>query len=152
MRNNTRKQLYVDKKVQTALVARVVFYWFVCMASVSLLVCLWELVAGGLSGTAIDHLRSALYKLLPAVVASALVLPLLIVDILKLSNRFAGPLVRFRRALDELAAGRSVEKLSFREGDFWQEMADQLNAVAERMDQHESQRDQFTLPEEACQV
>ena len=70
----------------------------------------------------------------PAAVASALLMPMVILDIVRVSNRFVGPLVRLRRSLRELARGEKVEPIRFREGDFWQEIAEEFNAVAARFE------------------
>jgi hypothetical protein len=69
----------------------------------------------------------------PVLFASALVLPLLLADVLRVSNRFAGPMYRLRNALRDLADGKPVTPVKFREGDFWCNMADEFNRVLDRM-------------------
>jgi len=66
-------------------------------------------------------------------VASFLLLPLVVYDIVQMSNRFCGPLFRLRRELRALARGEHVEPISFREGDFWQEFAQEFNALLARV-------------------
>jgi hypothetical protein len=66
----------------------------------------------------------------PALVASLLLLPLVLFDVIRFSNRFAGPLVRLRRAMRTLARGEQVLPIKFRDGDYWQDFADDFNAVA----------------------
>ena len=39
-------------------------------------------------------------------------LPLVVVDVLRLSNRFVGPLLRLRRSLRQLARGEYVEPIA----------------------------------------
>ena len=41
-----RKQLFVDPKVQGALVARVVFYWVLCLITITLMLLCWRIVTG----------------------------------------------------------------------------------------------------------
>jgi hypothetical protein len=41
-----RKQLFVDAKVQGALVLRVVFYWFFCLLAIALMLLCWRIVTG----------------------------------------------------------------------------------------------------------
>lgn len=48
------------------------------------------------------------------------------------SNRVFGPLVRVRRGLEELAQGRPAEAIQLRDGDFFREVVDAYNLVAER--------------------
>jgi hypothetical protein len=61
------------------------------------------------------------------------VLPFLLLDVLRLSHRFAGPMYRLKNALRDVADGKSVPPIQFREGDFWCEMADQFNRVSARV-------------------
>jgi nitrogen fixation/metabolism regulation signal transduction histidine kinase len=69
----------------------------------------------------------------PAAIASLLLMPLVAWDVIRLSNRFVGPILRMRRAMKALAQGEQVQPIAFREGDFWREFAGDFNAVAERL-------------------
>ena len=71
----------------------------------------------------------------PAAAASLLILPLVVMDLLRLSNRFAGPARRLRNALCELGEGKEVRPLLFRDNDFWQETAAEFNRVNDRIKQ-----------------
>ncbi len=61
------------------------------------------------------------------------ILPTFVYDSMKLSNRFAGPVMRLRESIRDLAQGESVEELKFRDNDFWRELSDDFNAVAKRV-------------------
>lgn len=128
-----RKRLFVDSKVQGALVIRAVGYWFFCLLTMALAIMLWRVWTGParLFYSQFDELWQW-YG--PAAVASLMVLPLVVVDVVRLSNRFAGPLYRLRREMRKLAAGESVRALKFRDGDFWMEFADEFNAIANKLD------------------
>jgi len=69
----------------------------------------------------------------PALVASALLLPLVIMDVLRFTNRMIGPLLRVRRSMRALARGEYVEPIEFRGADYWKEIADEFNAVRQRV-------------------
>ena len=127
-----RKQLLVDPKVQGALVLRAVLYWAVCLITITLMILCWRIVTGP-ARLFYTHFDDMWFHFGPAVVASTLLLPLLIVDMLRLSNRFVGPLFRLRRAMRALARGEYVEPVEFRGGDFWQEIADEFNTLAARV-------------------
>jgi hypothetical protein len=87
----------------------------------------------------------------PALVGAVLLMPLVLFDIVRLSNRFAGPLLRLRRSLRALAKGEEVAPLKFREGDFWQDFAKEFNAVAERMNKlNEAAKADELDEEESC--
>ncbi|MBP86447.1 MAG: hypothetical protein CMJ64_07000 [Planctomycetaceae bacterium] len=65
--------------------------------------------------------------------ASVFVLPVVLWDVLRLSHRFAGPMIRLRHALSDLANGKEVKTVSFRDGDYWTEFADHFNRLNERL-------------------
>lgn len=131
MRN--RKQLFVDSKVQGALVIRAVGYWFFCLLTMSLALLVWRVLTGP-ARLFYWHFEDMWYWYGPAAVSSLLVLPLVIIDTVRLSNRFAGPLYRLRREFRRLAAGEKVHPVKFRDNDFWQDFANEFNAVAQRID------------------
>jgi hypothetical protein len=131
-KKNRRKNYFVDSQVQGALVKRVVLHWFLCMVALALLIFCWRTVAGP-ARMPYTHFYDLWFYYGPAVVGSLLLLPLVVFDVVRLSNRFVGPLVRLRRSLRALARGKEVAPLKFRKNDFWQEFAGEFNAVAERM-------------------
>ena len=62
-----------------------------------------------------------------------LLLPMFVYDSFQLSNRFVGPVTRLRRVLRELAEGKPFSPVKFRKGEYWQEMADELNRAVEAL-------------------
>jgi methyl-accepting chemotaxis protein len=128
-----RKQLFVDPKVQGALVLRAVRYWFLCLVTMSLALMLWRLITGP-SRPFYNHLDDMWFWYGPAAIASLLILPPVVIDVVRLSNRFVGPLIRLRRDMRRLAAGEKVAPIHFRARDYWQDFAEEFNAVARRME------------------
>jgi hypothetical protein len=127
-KKDQRKHLFVDPKVQGALATRVVLYWVMCVLSVGLWLLCWRMFIGP------EELFTGYFDDLwfffgPALIASLLLLPLAIFDVIQFSNRFVGPLLRLRRSMRALARGEYVEPLQFRQDDFWQEFAAEFNAV-----------------------
>lgn len=131
-----RKKLFVDPKVQGALVVRVGLYWLVCLITLTLMLLCWRILTGP-ARLFYTHFDDMWFNFGPALIASFVLLPLVVVDIVRLSNRFAGPLVRLRRSMRALARGEEVQPIRFREGDFWQEFADEFNAVLSRVQELE---------------
>ena len=127
-----RKQLFVDPKVQGALVLRTVFYWVVCLVTITLMLLCWRIVTGP-ARMFYTHFSDMWFFFGPALVASTLLLPLVVLDMIRLSNRFTGPLLRLRRSMRALAQGEHVEPVEFRDGDYWQEFANEFNALAARV-------------------
>jgi hypothetical protein len=131
-----RKRLFVDPKVQGTLILRVVLYWIVLLVTLTLLLLCWRIFTGP-ARPFYTHFDAMWFQFGPAMVGSFLLLPLVVFDILRVSNRFAGPLFRLRRSLRALARGEPVRPISFREGDFWIEVAHEFNAVLARFE-HET--------------
>jgi len=134
---NFRRRFFVDPQVQGALILRVVLYWVVCLVTVTLMLLCWR-IATGPARLFYTHFDDMWFHYGPAMVASCILLPLLVVDIVRLSNRFVGPLVRLRRAMRALARGEHVEPVSFREGDFWLEFAQEFNALLARVERQQT--------------
>ena len=133
-KKSMRKHLFVDPKVQGALVARVVLYWVVCIMAICLMLLCWRIVTGP-ARMFYTHFDDMWFFYGPAFVASLLLLPLVILDVIRLSNRFAGPVLRLRRSIRELARGEHVDPIEFRDNDFWQEFAEEFNILLKKVQQ-----------------
>lgn len=127
-----RKKLFVDPRVQGALMMRAVLYWFCCIVSITMFILCWRIVTGP-ARVFYTHFDELWFQMGPGLIASLLILPLVLVDVLRLSNRFVGPFYRIRQTMQRLAKGEKVTPVMFREGDFWQEVAEELNAVIARL-------------------
>jgi nitrate/nitrite-specific signal transduction histidine kinase len=105
-------------------------HWLGQTVVAALYVTLLELLRGGLRPWS-EHWRTIWSLVSPLFVSLMILLPLFIYGSFGLSNRFVGPVKRLRRVLRELAQGRPFSPVTFREGDYWQELAEELNqAVA----------------------
>jgi hypothetical protein len=135
-----RKRLFVDPKVQGALIARVVLYWVVCLITIALMLLCWDIITGPTRIFSM-HFNDMWFFFGPPAIASFLLLPLVIADIIRLSNRFVGPLLRLRRSMRALARGENVEPVEFRGGDFWHDFADEFNALRARIQQLSAQNE-----------
>lgn len=129
MKLRSRKQIFVDSKLQGTVAARSVAYWTFCLLTLMMFLLCWELITGPRQ-PALVSLRQLWFHYAPAAVASLLLLPLVVIDSIRLTNRVAGPMLRLRRAMQRLAQGEPVQPIIFREGDFWQEIADAFNQIA----------------------
>lgn len=130
MRLTPRKRLLVDPKLQGSLLLRTFGYWCFSVITISLVL----LCMDALSGPPRPFLRYFRFDTLwqehgTVMIAALVMLPILLVDMLMTSNRVAGPLYRLRRSLRALAAGEYVERVQFRDSDFWHGMAAEFNAV-----------------------
>ena len=127
-----RRRFFVDFKVQGALMLRSVTYWGFCLLSISVMLIIWRVVSGP-PQLFRDHFVEVWQRFAPALVASCLLLPLVLMDSVRLSNRFAGPIFRLRRCMKALVRGEQVQPIHFREGDFWHDLADDFNVLAARL-------------------
>lgn len=130
----TRTQLFVDPEVQGALVARAFLYWVACTMSIALLLLCWRILTGPVRPLWF-HLENMWFFHGPALVASLIVLPVAIMDMIRVSNRFAGPMTRLRQSMRALAKGRSVAPIEFRKNDFWYEFAEEFNALVREVEE-----------------
>ena len=133
-----RRKLFVDPKVQGTLLFRAFIYWGFCLLALATMLLCWQVATGP---TRLFYLHvDAMWRYFgPAVIGSMLLLPIVLVDIIRVSNRFAGPVYRLRRAMRQLAQGEEFQPIHFRDNDFWQDFANEFNALAQ---QHQQLREQ----------
>jgi len=145
-----RRRLFADPKVQVALMARIVLYWLMCLSTVTVMMQCHQIVGGSLQTA--DNL---LFFYRVACLGTLAFLPLALIDLVRVSNRFAVPIVRLRRAMRDLSRGEHVEPIRFRDGDFWQDLAVDFNAVVDRFQgQDNAQRPEVpraSTPDETMQ-
>jgi hypothetical protein len=77
--------------------------------------------------------RQFWHQYAPMFVVSMLVLPLVLLDLLIMSNRYAGPLLRLRRVMKQLANSEPVAPIRLRRRDLMQEFAEDFNKVLRRV-------------------
>ena len=124
-----RSRLLVDPKVQWSLAFRVFLHWIaflICLLTVGVLVRVLFAAGSASIGTV---LHEGLTSQLSIVLVMVLLLPIFLRDTLKMSNRFAGPMHRLRTQLRNLSTDQPATTISFRLGDFWQEVAGDFNHV-----------------------
>ncbi|MEM7560534.1 MAG: hypothetical protein AAF394_15535 [Planctomycetota bacterium] len=124
-----RGRIYVDKKVQGALARRIVVHW--CIFFVVCMLCLFamEFFVGDPALGVGGHLAAVWQKYAFFVLVMLAIVPSFVYDSLKLSNKFAGPMVRLRHGIQKITRGEEVGTLKFRKGDFWGDVADEFNEM-----------------------
>ncbi len=128
-----RSRLFVDAQVQGSLIRQLIIHW--ALMGFLMFLYLFSLQAFGNGFTLsfkdnLLHLGSQ-YGILAVVLL--VISPVFIYDTVKLSNRFVGPMVKFRSTLKQLANGEDVQVGSFRQNDFWNELSRELNAVSDEL-------------------
>lgn len=127
-----RQQLLVDQNVQGSLLQRTALYSAASVLYFFVILIFREWVSSP-SGTFTEAVLSCLSESTYWAPGFMLLIPIVAYDLLKLTNRFAGPFFRLRREMRRLARDESEMSLRFREGDFWVEIADDFNSVREEL-------------------
>ncbi|MBI3839635.1 MAG: hypothetical protein HY288_17070 [Planctomycetia bacterium] len=131
-----RKKVFVDPRVQGAMLLRLVIYWVFGLLAIAQILLFWQIITSP-PAPFLDQFRFDILwaKHGSVVIASLIMLPIFLVDTVVVTNRFAGPLYRLRASIRALTAGERVEPLKFRDRDFWREVADEFNLLAVHVEQ-----------------
>ncbi len=136
-----RRKHYIDREVQRALLRQVLSQWTLFLTAAFLLLFFWQVLAGGPYLSFSHHLSVTWSRYAPLIVILLAFIPVSAFDSIKLSNRFVGPIYRFRGAMRRLATGERVAPLHFRKRDFWQDLAESFNTVLAQLQPHMSRPD-----------
>jgi len=130
-----RSKIYVDRTVQGAIAKRVILHWFLFFGLTSVSLLTLEYFLGDSQLSLMQHASLVVNKYAFFFVLMLAIMPTFIFDTIKLSHRFAGPIVRFKESLKGLANGEDVPNMKFRDNDFWLELSEDFNRVADRVRQ-----------------
>ena len=139
-----RKQNFVDKHVQGALLRRIFFHWVIFFFVVTMSVVMLQAMLGDPAQSLVTRLKHEMGNFVFMGVILLALFPAFMLDTIRFSNRFVGPIARLRRHLRQLGSG-DTEHCKFRENDYWAEMAGEFNEVADMIDSKSQQiKDQET--------
>jgi len=127
--SNQRRLWFIDRPIQGALLGRAIMYWAATLVIQVVLLIFLTMMISSPDDFYLNMARLWTYLRL-LVIAAALVLPMVLRDLVRLSHRWVGPILRLRNALNALSRGEPVSPIRFREGDYWQELAGDFNIVA----------------------
>lgn len=126
-----RKKKFIDPQVQGALVRRLVFHWLAFIGVAAAVSFALQVLTNPFQPLR-EHAASLWRTQGPFLIVLVFMLPVFIVDTIKISHRFAGPIYRLRQTIRGLAQGSDFEPLRFRDYDFWQGLAQDFNNMVER--------------------
>jgi hypothetical protein len=132
MAHQGRKKTFVDPKVQGALVRRLVMHWCAFIAVAGLVAFCLQVLSNPFTSIR-EHAQNVWWTHGPFLLVMVFMLPVFIVDTIKLSHRFAGPIYRMRQTIRSLAKGGAYTPMKFRDLDFWQGLAEDFNQMVERL-------------------
>lgn len=124
-----RKQNFVDTNVQGGLIQRILLHWGMFFFVTMLAVIGIKTLLGDPSYSLSQRVYAELKDFLILSVIFLSVFPAFILDTVRFSNRFVGPIVRLRRHLVELGQQGATKDVKFRDNDFWQAVATEFNGV-----------------------
>ncbi len=127
-----RLQKYVDREVQSSLLVRLSVHWSLFMLANLIAITLWTRFMDTPTEPWEATFAMTWQRVVPFVLVSLALAPVFIWDAIKLSNRFAGPIVRVRQVLERFADGQDFKAVEFRHGDFWKSLACDLNRAFSR--------------------
>lgn len=119
---NRRRRLFAQWDIQGNLCVRVIFYWLICQA-VTLGTAFFLAQIIGSDGAVVGR------YLMPAFVVSTLILPMVLLDVLFFSNKFAGPILVLRRSMKRLANEGKANEMKLRPGDYLDDVSESFNKI-----------------------
>jgi hypothetical protein len=132
MNKPRRKKHFIDTCVQGALARRIIVHWLVFLAVGSLVAFILQVLSNPFRPLS-NHVHDMWYTHGPFLLVLLFLLPVFVVDTIKLSHRFAGPIYALRKAIREVASGQKARRLKFRKRDFWHDVANDYNSMLERL-------------------
>jgi hypothetical protein len=126
-----RKKIWVDS-FQTKLFIRIGVYWLIYQVALLNFLFVWRLLKEG-TGDPLEQYVRFLQEFYPALICFVLVVPILAWDAVRFAHRLIGPIWRFRKTMQEVAAGQPVRPIKLRDGDFLLEMRDDFNGMLDAL-------------------
>ncbi len=107
-----RQRVWVDRSVQGVLVGRVVLYWFAAILYIGVGSACFQYNQNP-DWTLTKHFQALFQQAWPWLPTTIMVLPLVIYDVVRLSNLFAGPVYRLRNHFENLRRDIAARDFSF---------------------------------------
>ena len=132
MSSDRRKRKIVNIGVQKAIALRIICHSILFVWSVFLVcLCLLNMTRAVESGESMDRISRTCLSAIG--LSTLVVLPVIVYDSIKFSHRMAGPVMRLKNLLP-LIGVETLDHVSLRKNDFWQELAEDTNAMLDRVE------------------
>lgn len=128
-----RARKYVDCNVQGGLLTRMAIHWGVFFFSSAFAYIVVQAIVSPNGTSFLQRVQNSITEFSLLGLLMLTLMPAFLLDVVRFSNRFAGPVVRLRRFLRELGENGEVPPLKFRDDDFWMEIANEFNVCRERI-------------------
>jgi hypothetical protein len=134
-----RTKKFIDSHVQGALARRIILHWLVFMLVASAAAFVLQVLSDPFRELS-AHFKDLWWSQGPFLLVMLFLMPVFVMDAIKLSHRFAGPIFSLRREIRGIAAGEKPRKLKFRQLDFWQDLAEDYNAMLSKLGAFEDEK------------
>jgi methyl-accepting chemotaxis protein len=126
-----RKKVWVHN-FQTKLSLRIGAYLVLFLAVLMNFLFAWKLWREGVINP-VEQFVAMLQNYLPVIICLLVLVPVMAWDAVRFSHKLVGPLVRFRRTMQDITEGQLVRPIKLRQGDHLLEMRDDFNAMLESL-------------------
>lgn len=133
-----RTKHFIDSNVQGALARRIIFHWVMFLSVASFVAFVLQVLSNPFRPIG-EHVQDLWWSQGPFLLVTFFLLPVFVIDSIKLSHRFAGPIFSLRRTIRAVAQGETPRRLKFRRRDFWHDLAEDYNAMLVRLGALEEQ-------------
>jgi hypothetical protein len=127
-----RKRIWIDP-FQTGLLFRIVFYCVLFQVATWCFFAFCDVINQGLAQLGIEWELSA-NPLTRTVLVLVALAPPLTVDAVRFAHRLVGPLYRFRKTVQAMAAGEPVALVQLRKGDYLMDLKDDFNLMLQHLE------------------
>ena len=123
-----RQKDWIDNQVQGVLIQRVILYWLCGLIYIGLSTACFQYYQNP-DWSVGQHWSALLVQFGPWLPSFVLMLPLVIFDIVRLSNQFVGPVYRLKSHLNAITENANCPPMKFRDEDYWQELVVPINTL-----------------------
>jgi len=121
-----------EQSVQGSLLRRIALYSLACSLYFMMTLVITESLSNPNEAIA-ETTRRCLEEALFWAPGVMLLTPIIIYDLLKVTNRLAGPVFRLRHEMQQLASGSNLEPMKSRDEDDWLELAESFNQIRDEL-------------------
>ena len=134
--SHKRLKVFIDRDVQGTIARRFLFHWCALAFCLFVMTAVVHVLSSPLE-SAETQMNSYMQKHGQVFLVLLMLTPAFLWDSIKLSHRFAGPILRLRRSMEQAGNGETVRHVKFRDGDFWDDLASNFNKVLDRIEEAE---------------
>lgn len=140
-----RNRIFVSGRIQGQLVFRLGMYWLLYHFVLWHAMFAYHYVQARFAGTVASVSFTELYgtfvlQYYPIILCAVCMLPIFLIDLVRLSHRIAGPLVRFKAAVNAMIADQEVRRIRLRKGDLLTELETTFNEYVDVYERRRQER------------